>query len=489
MNINIDDKLLMEDVIHYAFTRNRDITIELVVRPECNQRCEYCYITQHGKELYPQRANKATILKNTSMLVDYFIEKNYTIKRIDLFAGDMFYDNLFFELMPVLQKYYEWLYNNHLDFITKFHEMSNSADPCIVIPCNMSFCEDDEKIVKVKEIIKIYKELGIKIFLSYSTDGRYATNIREKKYVPDEFFDKVLQLCEEMEWGVHPMISYESIDNIFDNYEWFKKKMSQFTMNDNNPLPYFLEVRNDGWTEESLQKYKTFLKYYLNDIYHNFSDSDPARFFNEWLRIFSKQTETNKYSLIGGQSGIGRLLLVPNHMMPCGLGIMNLTISLGDLSVIPCHRLAYPELRGGKFDIQEGKIVSFNPSEFYNAYLTLLFYNNDFKPGCITCDYKMFCMKGCAGAQYEKFGDVSYPIPSVCEMLKVKVSTVMEFYHSVGLFHWLFQNEPEYPSNGPFRDLLIKMGFLEYQKYQNLGEFNSYEYRISKSTNVDAIFY
>ena len=40
--------------------------IEFIVRPECNQKCEYCYITQHGEELYPKekRVNNKTILKN-----------------------------------------------------------------------------------------------------------------------------------------------------------------------------------------------------------------------------------------------------------------------------------------------------------------------------------------------------------------------------------------------------------------------------------------
>jgi hypothetical protein len=33
-----------------------------------------------------------------------------------------------------------------------------------------------------------------------------------------------------MKWGVHPMISYESIDNAINNYEWFKNKYSKFDL-------------------------------------------------------------------------------------------------------------------------------------------------------------------------------------------------------------------------------------------------------------------
>lgn len=29
-------------------------SIELIIRPECNQKCQYCYITNHGDELYPK---------------------------------------------------------------------------------------------------------------------------------------------------------------------------------------------------------------------------------------------------------------------------------------------------------------------------------------------------------------------------------------------------------------------------------------------------
>ena len=28
--------------------------LELIVRPECNQKCEYCYIYKYGNDLYPK---------------------------------------------------------------------------------------------------------------------------------------------------------------------------------------------------------------------------------------------------------------------------------------------------------------------------------------------------------------------------------------------------------------------------------------------------
>jgi hypothetical protein len=28
--------------------------LELIIRQDCNQKCDYCYITNYGKELYPE---------------------------------------------------------------------------------------------------------------------------------------------------------------------------------------------------------------------------------------------------------------------------------------------------------------------------------------------------------------------------------------------------------------------------------------------------
>ena len=38
--------------------------IEIIVRPECNQKCEYCYIGRYGHDLYPvtERVNNCSLL-------------------------------------------------------------------------------------------------------------------------------------------------------------------------------------------------------------------------------------------------------------------------------------------------------------------------------------------------------------------------------------------------------------------------------------------
>jgi wyosine [tRNA(Phe)-imidazoG37] synthetase (radical SAM superfamily) len=45
MELVKDDHLLINDIIQYAFTNNPSHNmVEIIVRPECNQQCEYCYI-------------------------------------------------------------------------------------------------------------------------------------------------------------------------------------------------------------------------------------------------------------------------------------------------------------------------------------------------------------------------------------------------------------------------------------------------------------
>jgi uncharacterized FlaG/YvyC family protein len=49
-----------------------------------------------------------------------------------------------------------------------------------MIPCNMSFCEDNEKIQKVKDICnRFLKNYNTHILFSYSTDGFFSIDSRE----------------------------------------------------------------------------------------------------------------------------------------------------------------------------------------------------------------------------------------------------------------------------------------------------------------------
>lgn len=472
MIINNDDQILFQHLVHRNLSnkniKNEYPAIELIIRPECNQKCQYCYLQQHGKEIYPVRINSEQIINNLSMLINYFIEQEYIFGSIDLFAGDLFFDDLFFDLIPVFKTYYNFLKE-------KYFTILEENQFFIMIPCNMSFCENDEKITKVKTICDFFRrEFHVQIKFSYSTDGIYATEIREQKQELNEtFFDKVFQLCEEENWGVHPMISYEGIDKMIDNYEWFKAKHQQFTLK--GTMPYFLEVRNDGWTDETIKKYQKFLIYVLDDIFHNNCQSNLDIFFNN---VFSP------YEIINGQyrnraelnTNFSILHLRKNvgHFSGCSLSNQELIINLQNLSIVPCHRLAYPELIGGYFVVENQKITSITAAETINSYLSTIYCNRDVSPKCISCKYNPICMKGCLGAQYESSSDINIPCSSVCNLLQMKYNTIINYYHSIGLFHHIFQNYLNYPDKNDLLLVLLNFGYDEYKVYTSKGD-KSYE--------------
>ena len=93
--------------------------------------------------------------------------------------------------------------------------------------------------------------------------------------------------------------------------------------------------------------------------------------FNEHLRIFSKN-ERNSYTLTGSEHKLHNLLIMSiNNIVSCNIGTFDLCINMGDLSLLPCHRTAYPELRGGEFYVENDKITGIKAYESYNSYLNL----------------------------------------------------------------------------------------------------------------------
>lgn len=468
MELKYDDSLLLQNLIDFKMTRNSEGScVELIVRPECNQNCKYCYLVQHGYELYPKqiRKSKEEIINNIKLLMNYFTKKEYCIAQLDLFAGDLFFDNLFFDIIPFIYNYYKYLHDNYYEeFFVQYSR--DKINPAVVIPCNMSFCEDNEKIKRVQEIHEQFKEIDVKLYFSYSTDGIYALSSREQKNLDENYFNKIFDLCEKNKWGIHPMISHENIDNAINNYNWFKIKSQQYPNVFNHNYPYFLEVRNNNWTDESIDKYKNFLLYVLKDVSENIYENQPFKIFNNELRQW-KLNQNNQYEPLHARSNFLRIgIQSKNNTNPgCGVGKFDLCINCLNLSLVPCHRLAYPLFYGGEFEVENNQITNINAQENLNGYLNIIHTNATDGPGCISCPYRIICMKGCLGSQFETFGDVYFPIPSVCKLLQTKYNTIIDFYHSKGLFHYLFQNEPNYPLNREWQIFLINLGYDEYKNY------------------------
>lgn len=457
MLVNNEDTLVLKTYVNNFLKSCGTIfshQLELVIKPECNQQCEYCYLYQHGDELYPKEKRKSNeeILNNIQLLVNYFIENNIYIRSWHLFAGDLFYDNLWFSIMDILYPYFE-IYQDQYK-------------PEIMIPCNLSFIHSDEKTQRVEKYIEKFQNIHVRVMFSWSSDGKYAIDIREKRPLSDEYFDKVFKFLAKYDYGAHPMISYESIDNAIKNFDWWVENYKKYIIpyNPHNYLPAFLEVRNDGWTEESINKYLALLEhiiwYIFSLCHYNANELMKHLYFPmQYLRDHNilRRQEIDLLNL--------PYLAKDFNIMSCALN-KELVINCADLSFIPCHRTAYSFFTGGHFVIENNKIIDIEADEGINGFINQVTANTMFNLSCYGCENRYFCIKGCRGAQFEYNQETYLPIPSVCNLLNNKISYLVKRYHELGVYHELF-SQTEFELDEEMKREILKLlkakGYPEYE--------------------------
>ena len=465
MKINEQDTLIFKNYIQEYFKEakpNEKKPIEIIVKPECNQTCEYCYIYHHGNDLYPKekRKDNKTLLNNLHLLLEYLKEKNIFENIFDIFAGDLFFDYFWFDIMDKLYDYFNYMIKNN---IPKLNDQSY-----ILIPSNLRFCENIETFNKVKQYIKKFKDdLNVDIQFSWSTDGKYSNNIREKKELNDEYYNNAFNLINETHSGIHAMISYEGIDNAIKNYEWFKEQYKKYNNlnNERFQIPYFLEVRNHGWTKETIFKFIQFLDYMINDRFaffnYDLKNFTKHLFFPEWMLL----KENILLPTINNDLIKIYYFPISANFMACSLQC-NLVINLADLSFPACHRLTYSFFTGGHFEVIDNKITDLIADEGINGYFNQKIFNTQFSIDCYGCENKFFCKKGCHGAQFEYNAETYQPIPDVCLLLNNELNFLIKKYHDMGVFDYLF-TQKEWNLDSTFKFHLIQLlstkGYPEYE--------------------------
>lgn len=399
-------------------------SFEFIIRPECNQKCEYCYIARYGKELYPveTRADNKTILKNMDITLDYiFNEKKVLFHEIELFAGDLFYDDLGFDVFDLLLKYYKPLFEEHPNLFKEHH-------PRIAFPNNFSFTIDDKKTKRMEEYLQKFLDIEMEINLSCSIDGPYNSVREENKDI--SYYDKIMEFLSHNSCGIHPMISPSNIGSAIKNYDWWLEQFEKyhFRKDDRDDFqPMFLEVRNDEWDEEKLDQYLEYLTHML-EVRFQMNDSSLDKLARH---IFLGDGEEG--SLIG--------LRNYDPLQPCntwGDGDYTCAIShqtcfyVATMEFVPCHRTSYQQYIGGRFEVENDKIVgvtAINPT----LYTVIKTNNTHLNIGCSTCIFDPFCLKSCLGAALEATGDLFLPPKSVCELHKTRLSFLAKSYCELGL--------------------------------------------------------
>lgn len=411
--------------------------IELIIRPECNQKCEYCYIARYGNDLYPhsERVSREQILKNVKSIVEYvFNTKSYYAHHWELFAGDLFYDNIYFDILDIFYEYLEPLYN-------KYPQIFKCNEGLILTPTNFSFIDDDSKAAKVEEYIVKFSKINWELGFSISTDGKYAVDTREQREVDDLHFDKLFKwTLKYPRGGFHPILSASNIKNAIKNYEWWKENFKKYYSSEQNYdiLPYWLEARNDEWTDQSIEDFIKLLDHMLEDrlvmcnnnidelAYHLFC-GDGKDGTIKGLHHF----DLLSLRLVGG----GR---PDNDIQSCSLAGL-VCINVANFALVPCHRLNYRQFRGGYFIVDDdNKIIDVEP---YNigGYLNMVLMPASSMPNCATCDYNTICHKGCIGSQYEASGEPFLTCRSVCKLMKKWYNHLIYRYTQMGILRSAYE--------------------------------------------------
>lgn len=429
-----------------------DLCVEIIVRPECNQKCEYCYIARYGKDLYPldERASNEQLLANLNSLLQYiYVEKESYVSHWELFAGDLFYDDFYFDIVDTFYKYLEPLHK-------KYYALFQKIPVKIITPSNFSFIQDDAKLQKLEEYITKFEDINCELGFSISTDGPYATDLREHQEVDDAYFEKMFKFIQRHQaTGMHPMISASNVKYAIDNYKWFKEKYKEYFENyDYAFIPMFLEVRNDEWTPETISDLLALEDYMIKDRLEYCENDIDLMAKNLWGPF----DQFSKYSRLWYNDIINLYIkgdLMNDQRISCSMQ-QYFHITLNNLAFPICHRLNYRQFRGGSFELnEERKIIGIKPLN-PSIYLTAKFFPVDKTPRCLNCGFNEVCQLGCLGAQFEATGDLFIPCQSVCTMKIEKLTHLITKYYEMGLF-----------------DSAIKQGFFNSQQILRLNHLLS----------------
>lgn len=394
--------------------------LELFITPECNLKCTYCYLNNYGEKLYSSNIrDKNTIIKNLELILKMCHKQQLHPKQLELMSGEIWYSDFGIIILNII-----------LDFYKKYGIISKT----ISIPSNMSFINYPEFADIIQNIIDEFTKLGVRMYFSASIDGK----IIEDKTRPqkanvinkdDEFYDKVFSFCAKNHFGFHPMIAANGIEYWKENFIWYQEMLKKYNIDPKTSI-MTLEVRNNDWTDEKIESYIDYLEFLWNYTYSGIDDDKIG------FKIID--------DLIGNSKSYKNTTRIYNilHLDPytdkidCGLQ-ERLTVRLGDLAIVPCHRTSYDKFVIGKYIVENDEIVDIKA---INPEIALAIFSMNPVMSCIKCGaciYNKLCMKQCFGANIEANNEILNPCDTVCKLFKRKIDFLVNKYIKYGVLEKL----------------------------------------------------
>ena len=297
-----ENSVLIENYLNrvpYKEWKENKGVVEFILSPDCDHACKYCYFNRH-KDLFPNGANYKTILENLRKTIDWFHKMEFNPKEVEVFSGEIFSTPEGFESVEMI--------------------LASFPLSTVVVPTNMSFIFDDEKIKKVEGLFSKGK-----LILSASVDGKYMEENRpiiDGRIRDDEYYDKLFKFASKYNIGFHPMVYSNGIERWKDNFLWFQEMFIKYGIDWKRNL-YLLEVRNKEWTQPQIREFSKFVEFVFDWSWNKVNDK------KEFMKIFKKESFFNIINIC--KTGRG---------LPCGLQ-MGPKIRIFDMKVFPCHRTMY----------------------------------------------------------------------------------------------------------------------------------------------------
>ena len=403
----------------------KQIQIEFIVTSDCNLQCEYCYLHKYKDDLIPKECRDHNkILSNLHKFMQYWIREGFDCN-LDIFSGEIWQTDFGCQILEVISDY----------IINKGAKVRS-----ITIPSNCSFIMYTEAKDRIQAVIDALKQHGSQLIFSASVDGQVMEDISRtpanKKDIGKKdkvgFYDNLFEFVYKNHFGFHPMLSAYTIEKQKDSLDWWKgmfKKYNPDNWKFDLTRLMMLEVRNDDWTDDKIEAFKDFQHYKVDMILNECFDGNVRHFINTFVRANNLCKHINYNTLFMHQN---------DGSMGCSMA-RSLCVRLGDLAIVPCHRMGYAKFVYGHFKQDENGDITGSIKANNVQMCPICNYSNlrNIMYGCRQCPINKFCIRGCMGSQYESTGDPLACIESVCKFEKAKIISNLDNMERIGGIDYL----------------------------------------------------